>query len=227
MKKPFLLFLLLLIVKLSFSQVIIGLIFGDKLNQGPIEFGLDLSYNSSTLTNIQDPRRMPRIGFGLYMTHNMRQNMGFDYGLFFNSPKGSRGLAEEDMLYEIPGLLEGEQIERRLNYVEIPVEYFYAFNQRFSVSAGGYVAYLHGSSDRVVTDINGGKNYYDKPVTENFNPLDAGVSIHLKYHFFGQPGAQLKFGYSRGLVDIYKSGDIEGYNDVIRFSVLIPIKFGI
>ena len=227
MKKILILTFCVLFVKLTFSQVLISLLFGEQLNKGPLEFGIDLSWNSSIITNIENPERLSRLGFGLYMTHNLNDKIGFDYALFFNSPKGSGGMQAEDLFWEVNPILTNGKLERRLEYFELPVEFFYKLNSRFALAGGGYVAYLHGTKDRITTDINFGANRFERSITGEMNRLDAGVSFHLKYHFIGQPGVQLKMGYQRGLVDIYKSDELTAYNETIQFSVLIPIKMGL
>ena len=81
--------------------------------------------------------------------------------------------------------------------------------------------------DRITTDLQFGTNRFERSITGEMNRLDAGFGVHLKYHFFGRPGAQIRVGYQRGLVDIYKSEDLTAYNDAIQFAVLIPITLSV
>ena len=74
MKKLVFAFLLTTAAKVSTAQVLIAILFGDKLNSGKLEFGLMLSPTLTNITNI-DANARPGIDFGLYF--NMKLNDRF------------------------------------------------------------------------------------------------------------------------------------------------------
>ena len=49
------------------SQVLIGLLFGDKLNSPKTEFGLQAIINHSTISDISDSENYRGYGFGLFL----------------------------------------------------------------------------------------------------------------------------------------------------------------
>ena len=67
-------FLILLSVSSANSQVLIGLLFGDKLNSPKTEFGLNGIYNTNTLSDISDPKNYRSYGFGLYLDYKISDN---------------------------------------------------------------------------------------------------------------------------------------------------------
>ena len=65
-KKLFILTLLIFTFHLGQSQVLISLIFGDKLNSDKIEFGLDVGANYSTMSGFESGRSLPSFNLGFY-----------------------------------------------------------------------------------------------------------------------------------------------------------------
>ncbi len=227
MRKVTLIILFLGLSKLALSQVLIGLIFGDKLNQGPIEFGLNATLNYSQISNIEDPKRNNRFSFGLYLDYKFSDRFKLGTGLYFKSSKGSAGLTPDELFWEIPSSIRQGNISRELNYFEIPAEVYFILNNRLSFGAGFYGAYLHGSQDIITEEINQGTNTFSRSLTNELTRWDGGVSAHIRWHFSGAPGVQISAGYQRGLVDIYRSESVTGYNDVVQLSFLFPIKMSI
>ena len=65
-------------------------------------------------------------------------------------------------------------------------------------------------------------------VTDNFRRLDFGMVAILNFHFRGNPGVQIRFNYSHGLVNVYNSStNRTAYNRTIQLGAMIPIKTGI
>lgn len=229
MKKTIWIIGAILIGYVGHSQVLIGMLFGDRLNQGPIEFGLNISTNISDITNLEHSRRTVRAGFGLYFDYNTSKRWTFSASMYFKSPRGAQNLYEEDLFFDMGdgNISTDRDIERQLNYVELPVEAFYNINESMSLGAGAYLSYLHGTLDIVTAQLNGGEITYTKSFTGNMTRWDFGLQFHVRYHFKGEPGPQLRVGYARGLVDIYTSSDLTAYNDAVQIQFLIPIKMGI
>ena len=66
MKKLLTLLILIAMTLPSQSQVLLALIFGDKLNSEKLSFGLDLGMNFTTLTNIDEAKFDHSFMLGLY-----------------------------------------------------------------------------------------------------------------------------------------------------------------
>jgi len=65
MKKITSIVLLTCLCKLSFAQVVIALLFGDKLNTGTLEFGIVITPGSTDISNIVSKRR-DNLSLGIY-----------------------------------------------------------------------------------------------------------------------------------------------------------------
>ena len=231
MKKiiPIILIALLGFAKEVNSQVLIGLLFGEKLNKGPIEFGLDLVINRSqtTIDNGSEPNS--RLGFGLYMDYKLNPNLILSGSLFFASPKGEKNFNEKDPLYNLTdSLLVGSKTLRELNYFELPIMLEYRAYERIGLGVGAYVSYMSNAYDYYELSTDDGDITHKRSVLSEMNRLDYGFMAGLHYHFKGNPGSQIQLVYEKGLADLLKDGSRgNGQNEVWQIGVMIPIKFGV
>ncbi len=226
---PIFLIALMGFAKQADSQVLIGLLFGDKLNKGPIEFGLDLIINRSmtTIDNGSEPNS--RLGFGLYMDYKFSNNLILSGSLFFASPKGEKNFNDKDPLYNLTdSLWVGSNTLRELNYFEFPVMIEYRAYDRIGLGVGGYISYMTNAHDYYELSTDDGDITHRRSIMSNLNRLDYGVMAGLHYHFDGEPGSQIQLTYTRGLAELLKDGSKgNGYNEVWQLGIMIPIKFGV
>ena len=59
------------------SQVLIALIFGDKLNSPSLEFGLTAGLSLSTINNIPEAKYRSALNLGLYFDVRIKDNWWF------------------------------------------------------------------------------------------------------------------------------------------------------
>ena len=211
------------------SQVLIGLLFGEALNKGPIEFGLNVIANSSTTTIDNGSIYRNKLGLGLYLDYKITDRLILSGAFFFSSPKGEKHFNKNDPLYKLTDtLLVGAKTERRLNYFEFPVIFDYRPFKRIGIGAGGYISYLISAKDyyKVSLNDNEGDVVHERSILSEMNRFDYGVVGSLHYHFKGDPGSQIQFNYLYGLTDILKNGE-KGNNVTFQLGVMIPIKFGL
>jgi len=211
------------------SQVIIGLLFGEKLNKGPIEFGLNLAANQSTTSINNGSTYRTKLGFGLYLDYKINENLILSGAFFFSSPKGEKEFNESDPLYALTdSLFSGSKTERIMNYFEFPLIFKYRAFKRVGIGFGGYVSYLVNAHDQYHLSGNDGDIVHQRSILPDLNRFDYGLIGNLHYHFKGNPGSQIQFNYLYGLGDILRNGDFsQGSNETYQLSVLIPIKFGV
>ena len=212
------------------SQVLIGLLFGEKLNKGPIEFGVNVIGNSSNTTISSGADNRNKLGFGLYLGYKMSEKFIFSTGFFFASPKGQVNFGESDPYYYLTdSLFAGANTERVLNYFEVPLLLEIRPIPRWGIGVGGYLSIMTRAYDyyKVSRDNGDGDILHERSILENMNRFDYGLTGSVHYHFKGEPGSKIRFSYMLGLTNILKDSDINSYNEVFRIGWLIPIKFGL
>ncbi len=84
--------LLVFSVSAAQSQILISLLFGDKLNNEKLEFGLNVSGNFTTQSNIEGSKFGRGLAIGLFFDFKMSDHLVLASSLLFNSPKGGTGI---------------------------------------------------------------------------------------------------------------------------------------
>src|SRR6476619_7674549 len=100
------------------SQVIISLIFGDKLNSDKIEFGLDGGLNWTTLHGLPNANSMLGFNLGFYFDFKLKDpNWMVNTGVIVKSPMGAEGLPVYSL--DDAGLdsaFSGGTVKRKIRY---------------------------------------------------------------------------------------------------------------
>ncbi|AEV33366.1 Outer membrane protein transport protein (OMPP1/FadL/TodX) [Owenweeksia hongkongensis DSM 17368] len=106
-------------------------------------------------------------------------------------------------------LVETQEINRRLDYVELPVSISYKLNQRNMVELGMYTGYLVNVSRDVDKEISKFKTETQYESTKEngyqkeFKRMDYGLSLGYRYRL--TPALSVGLHYNLGLVDITKN----------------------
>ncbi len=211
------------------AQVLIGLLFGEKLNNEKLEFGLNLSGNFSQLTDVEANSYLKGLGVGLFLDYKMHPKWVLQTSFFLQSPKGAADLNQDDLLFHVEdSLLGGVKAQRKINYFDLPIMISFRPISRIGIAVGFSVGMLARTEDYFEKESNDGTLIFKRGTRDFLTLFEAGLVGGLTYHFQGDPGSQIRLNYVYGLTNVYnESSGKEGFNRVIQLSVLIPIKFGI
>ncbi|MGA9239327.1 MAG: hypothetical protein WBV75_09695, partial [Robiginitalea sp.] len=78
------------------SQVLISLIFGDKLNSDRIEFGLEGGFNFSQIGALDADKRLSSFNLGFYFDYRLKDSWKFYTGVLVKSKLGVAELSDSD-----------------------------------------------------------------------------------------------------------------------------------
>jgi len=224
----FILFFSLFTINTLESQVLISLLFGDNLNTGKIEFGLDGGWTLSNQTGLADSKMLNNWNLGFYFDIKLKDDWMLHTGVLVKSTSG----ADEIPVYslqnsELDNLYATGSIERNMSYFNVPILMKYNFKNRFYVEAGPQLGLLYKATDEFQNKIDGNELTYSKDVREEFHPLDAGVVGGVGYRILKGYGMNIAIRYYYGFVDVLvnDSGDAVT-NQSLYFNVGIPIGVG-
>jgi hypothetical protein len=209
------------------GQVLIALLFGDVLNTGKVEFGLDGGLNWSQLHGIDQAKdlRLWNLGFyfdiklpdSAWMIHTgviVKSTMGTD-----NSPVYSLGDVTLDAAFI------GGRVATRLNYFNVPIMLKHRFSNNISLEGGVMLGLLYGATDEFIKTVQDEDDLrYERNVRSSYHPLDAGFMAGAGYRLYG---LNLGVRYYYGLVDVYIDDATSGrFNRSFYITVGIPIGAG-
>lgn len=221
-------FVFLLSANRAESQVLISLLFGDDLNTGKIEFGLDGGWTLSDQSGLADSKMLSSFNLGFYFDFKLKNSWMLHTGVLVKSSMG----ADEIPVYslnnpELDNLYQNGYIERKMSYFNVPVLMKYTFKNRIFVEAGPQFGLLYKASDAFKNKIDGNDLSYSKDVRKEFHPLDAGLVGGIGYRIKKGFGMNLAIRYYYGFVDVLvdDSGNAVA-NQSLYFNVGIPIGVG-
>ena len=97
MKKLILLFFFILTLSAAQGQILISLLFGDKLNSDKIEFGLDGGLNITKLSGFQSAKPLAAFNLGFYFDIKIKNQWFLTTGVQVKSNVGLDGLKQADV----------------------------------------------------------------------------------------------------------------------------------
>jgi outer membrane protein with beta-barrel domain len=202
MKKILLAILLITSTSLQ-SQVLISLLFGEKLNNPGVEFGLEGGLNFSKISNFESNRMLGTFGLGFYFDIRLKNQFYLNTGVLVKSTFGINKLSEKDRV-----LLNAEyygndgDYSLRLSYFMVPILIRYKLKNHFYIEAGPqaglmYKSYLEYSykgdsrEDRI-------RNFN----RDDINKIDVGAMGGVGYTLRKGTGMTLGIKYYYGFVDV-------------------------
>lgn len=228
MKKPLLLFFILLMFGLQVhAQVLISLIFGDKLNSEYVEFGLDGGFNYSDLKGISSDARS-NLNLGFYFDFMLKKNPKWliNTGVIVKSTMGAEKLdvyTLDDL--ELDALFKDGKVNRKINYFNVPIVLKRNLGKGFYLGFGGMLGLRSKANDTFSKKIKEKDDLsYKLSVKEHIKTLDAGLLTSLNYKFVRGTGMSVYIKYYYGLVDVNANKDWDSqYNRSAYLGVCIPI----
>lgn len=227
-KYLFILFISLFTINQAESQVLISLLFGDDLNTGKVEFGLDGGYTLSNQNGLADSKMLNSWNLGFYFDIKLKNAWILHTGVLVKSTMG----ADEIPVYslnnpELDNLYQNGSIQRNMSYFNVPILMKYTFKNRFYLEGGPQLGLLYKATDEFQNKIDGNELSYSKDVREEFHPLDAGLVGGVGYRIKKGFGMNVAIRYYYGLVDVLidDSGDVVS-NQSLYLNVGIPIGVG-
>jgi hypothetical protein len=230
MKKIIFTGIALLVLNAGFSQVLISLVFGDNLNTGNIEFGLDGGWSSSGLRGSDGAENRSGLNLGFYFDIKTKNpHWMVSTGVIVKGPMGAEGLPVYSL--DDPNLdaaFEGGSVTTKLGYFYVPVTMKYTFKNRIFLKGGIQMGLINGAKDEFSNSIAEDDDLtYTLKRNEDFALLDGGLVGGIGYRLMKGYGMNLTLNYYYGLIDVEASDagpDI--YNRALYLNVGIPIGKG-
>jgi hypothetical protein len=230
LKKALLIVLFLLTSRFADAQVLIALLFGDTLNTGKVEFGLDGGFNLVTMDGVDRAGYLTSWNLGFYFDIKLKDPSWMIHtGVIVKSPLGADHLPVYPLNdAELDSEFGGGSVTRKLSYFNVPVMLKYRFKGHLYVEGGLQLGLLHKAVDTFKNTVpDAGDLSYKLDIKDQYHRLDAGAVVGLGYRLFRGNGINLGVRYYYGFADVAKDDSIPGqFNRSIYVTVGIPIGAG-
>jgi hypothetical protein len=209
------------------SQVLLALLFGDKIASEKFHLGIDVGAQFSDQANLGGDEVRTTFAAGVVADYKLSDRL-YLYGEIMGLSKmGSNGLSPVPTgNSDLDTFLSGSDMAVQLQYISVPVLLKYGFSEnRFLVGLGGEIGFLTGAKNSYSGSTNSVGDYtYSQDVKDLYNSTDAGFAFLLEYvlHRKLRPSIQLQ-GYI-GLTDILKDNPGDAItNRALTLSLVIPL----
>jgi hypothetical protein len=209
------------------SQVLIAILFGDKLNKPNIEFGLNVGANITTLTNYPAAKYKSGLNVGLYFNFKLSDHFYLHPELLFLNQMGARGINNRD--------LPGEQFQHETLETWVDSRYGtliflprYKLTNQLFFEAGVHGSFLLSADDYfLIKPESDAELEFKKHARHKMNKLDAGFDLGMGYKFRQGEGVNLSLRYSYGFINTLKDSSFPPErNRGLHVHVGIPIGVG-
>ena len=231
--KKFLLFIILLVAGMATqSQVLVTILFGDKLNSEGLEFGLEGGLNWTNISGLDTEDYARKWNLGFYFDIRIKKQWSLYTGVLVKSNFGVNNLTDGDLIsLEATNYnnldtttLEGSY-RQKINSFMVPVLIRYKFKNNLYLELGPQFSLMYNSWVEFESDIEGRDAIIKEYNKEKINKIDVGIIVGMGYQLFRGTGWTLGAKYYYGFVDVFK--DVPGTkNSSIYLKLNIPIGAG-
>lgn len=209
----------------SNGQILISLLFGDKLNSDGIEFGLDGGLALTNIAGAEESDMRTTLNLGMYFDIRLRNQWYLHTGFIVKSPGGIKNFDPYPINNPtIAPYIDEASSVRKLSYTHIPAFIRYKYYKNAFVELGPQFGFLRKARDEFSAEINGQDDLtYTRNIRDEYSTWDAGLTLGLGTKIFSENGITLGVRYYYGLTDITTSTTTNQYNRNLYIYTSIPI----
>lgn len=230
MKKILTLLLLIFLALPGRSQVLLALLFGDKLQSERVSFGLNLGMNSTTLTNISEADWQHKFMLGMYFDIKLKNNDAWSIhpGVDIKNTFGARHINPYLIgIPELDTLLASSTISRQLKLIYVPVTMRYTTKAGFGFEGGFQIGVLTRADDFFnQSDLNTKKDelIYSVKNSKSYHRFDFAWRGGVFYKIQKGKGVFINVNFQYGMVDMPKVNAGSPIRNMgIQWNVSIPV----
>jgi hypothetical protein len=225
MKKVLFTLSLLLFVYTANSQILITLIFGDKLNSPNLEFGLEGGANFLNMSNTPNSQSLTSWNLGFYFDFKLNPKLFIHTGVLVKTIMGCSGLTPYSLNdTSLDNAFKGGTVDREIHYFNVPVLLRYRFIDNFHIEGGFQAGLRYKAFDHFMQSVDETDDLnFKNNVKDDFARLDFGPEVGLGYKFANGPGMTISARYYYGVVDVNKIETGIQNNSAAYLNLSIPI----
>ena len=226
--KKFILIIGLLILSINVkSQVLITLIFGDKLNTPDLEFGLEGGMSWSRISGMDSQSFLQNWDLGFYFDIRIKNQWFLYTGVLVKATLGLDKLTTNDLDFlGTDTYPDNGNYAQKINYFLIPALINYKFKSRIYLEAGPQFGLRTKAWVEYEADIDGKDAIIKEFNKDAIKRLDVGILGGAGYRFSERiTGWTIGVKYYYGFVDVYKNRS-GTKNNTIFLKLNVPIGAG-
>lgn len=185
------------------AQVLISLIFGDKINSEKNYFGIHLNESFNSISNFQDTKSLATFNLGLFFSHRFDEKWMLNVEALPKYRKGAKNLEAYSLgSPELDESFADAKVSRTINYMGLPVTMRYFVATSWFVEAGPQLNMRLKARDIFEIEPDEDEAFYKNDVRDQVSKWDFGLVMGTGM-FIGKDHAKaVGVRYHKGLSDV-------------------------
>jgi hypothetical protein len=205
------------------SQVIISLLFGDKLNSEKLTFGLSVGNSWAHLSDYKTSSSLSNLNLGLFLSLQMSERFYLQFDAMAKYRLGSKGLPVYHLNDSaLDTLFAKGHVERQINYLGLVTTAQYRVFNYFNLELGPQIILRTKARDIFYTDRNDGTLKFEKDISDAATRFDIGAMSGISYQLKGN-GIKIGARYYFGFIDIFPQDAGSNTNRSFQICGYIPV----
>lgn len=190
------------------AQVIMSLIFGDKLNNENNLFGLHMDVSSNQFSNFEPSKSLSTFNLGLFFTHKWENSWEINVDMLAKYRRGVKGLTPYPLQdASLTTQFADADVERRINYLSVPISFRYKVKNGIFGEFGPQVSYRLKANDIFETSPADGDLELRVDVRDQIQKMDFGLIFGVGTYLGKDQVNAFGIRYHAGLTDIMQEVD--------------------
>jgi len=210
---------------LAQGQVLISILFGDKLNTDAIIFGLHLDYGFNKITSVEPQDAMGKLNLGLFFDVRLHDQWRAEIEAIAKYTRGGKGISPyplNDPQLDIQ--FASGSVERKINYVGLMTAIQYTVQHSWYIEAGPQLTLRTKAKDIFKNKTEDGELKLTRDISDQIARWEFSLMTGLGYKLGKGSGMAFGLRYNWGLSDIEKN--VDGFQQNRGFYVLSNIPIG-
>jgi DNA-binding XRE family transcriptional regulator len=210
------------------SQILISIIFGDKLNSDKLEFGLVVGASNSTILNLENAKYTSNFSLGMYFNIKMGERFWLHTGAIAKSTYGADNLSVYDLNDDTLNIaFQNASVKRDFGIINVPAFFRYQTKNGWGVELGPQFSLRTKVDDIFNVSFEDSRNklIFRNDLSDSYKRITVEGTAGLYKKLRKGEGVTLNVRYNFSLYDILKDNNsgVSQYHSVFTFLVGIPI----
>lgn len=223
----FTVFLFFGVVSYSNAQVLMSLIFGDKLNTDENAFGIHIDYSFNGITNLEeaDALGLGSLNLGLFFSRKFDDHWAWNLDLLGKYVRGASGIPAYSLMDpDLDSQFSGTQIDRKINYLSAIPSIRYVNDKGLFLEAGTVLSWrTKRAKDYFESSVPDGDLVLEVDLKNQISQIDVSYSVGVGAFIGKYKVDAVGIRYIGGLVNVMKD---QGSNKHSQLSIFYNLPIG-
>ena len=206
------------------AQVLISILFGDKLNTDAIIFGLHVDYSFNKITSIEPQDQLGKLNLSLFFDFRLADQWRLNAEAIAKYTRGGKGITPYSLSDpQLDAQFADGKVERKISYVGLMSTLQYTLEHSWYVEGGPQLTIRTQAKDIFTSKKEDGELKLTRDIQDEIARWEFSLVSGAGYKFGKGSGMAVGIRYNWGLSDVLKNTPVYEQNRGFYLLTNIPI----